>query len=180
MEDPTPASSSETSTERSMTEPSDASHRRPDPGLVTRRLRHERVVSAATLLVGLGVTVRSCQLQHGDLDNMGPGTLPLVLGLFLLGLSTVLLVRPDLSGIEKAEPFLSVKVVGLFGSLGLFVGMLSYFGFIVASIVFGLIFLIGVCRESWWKATIYVVALTLICFALFDSLLDVPLPRWSL
>ena len=160
--------------------PSDAEAVPPDAASAARRLLHERIVSAATFLVGLGVTVRSWQLQHGSLENMGPGTFPLVLGLLLLVFSIALLVRPDRSGLDGTEPFVTVKVLGLFGSLAVFVWMLSYFGFIAASIVFGLIFLIGVCRECWWKAAIYVVVLTTICHALFDSVLGVPLPQWSL
>lgn len=139
----------------------------------------DRVCSGLLLLIGCATLYRSWQLQHGSW-RVGPGTFPMVLAVLLVVLSSLLLFRPaatDAVALDGGR--IGRGVVGLFASVVVYVGLLSKIGFIPSAIAFGIIFLVGVCRESWWKSTLYVVVLTLVCYELFDSVLGAPLPSWG-
>lgn len=140
----------------------------------------DRVVSGILLAVGIAVIYRSWDLQDGTM-GVGPGTFPMLLGLLLTVFSTYLVVFPArrTTGEDGFSTKMILPAAGLFLAVVVYVFLLSWAGFLLSSVVFGVVFLAGVCREPWVKSVVFSMLLSVVAYGIFDYALAVPLPRWG-
>lgn len=119
----------------------------------------------------------------------GPGLLPLVLGIVLIGLTgawvvqTVLQRRSgaeDLDGQQSGERLDRPYVLGVVGGLILLAALMDLLGFqlSMASFLFAELKWLG--RQRWWVAAFVAAVGSVGTFALFDRVLGVQLPLSSL
>jgi hypothetical protein len=110
----------------------------------------------------------------------GPGLLPIWMSGSLLLLSVAYMiesVRKDPIDILSILPHGKglKKVLALFGALALFLAMVNFSGYIIASSV--MLFILFSFDYKWYWASSISVAVTLAVFYVFKTLLNVPLPK---
>jgi len=154
------------------------------PGSLAETLR-PRLGAVAGLVCGLIGTLASWQLPLGTSRLLGPGAVPLLLSLAMVGLSLALFVRP---GSEEAEAddedgglhgVIMVALVALM--VGAFALLLTRLGFLVAgtALMYGL-YAIGEERLVSARALVRAVLTALAAYLLFVVALSVNLPAGSL
>lgn len=109
----------------------------------------------------------------------GPGLLPMWLSGTLILLSVAYMidsVRNDPINIKSMLPHGKGlrKVLALFAALALFLAMVKFSGYVIASCV--MLFILFAFEYKWYWAVSISLAVTLVVFYVFKSLLNVPLP----
>jgi putative tricarboxylic transport membrane protein len=116
----------------------------------------------------------------------GPGLLPLLLGIALLGLTGVWVVQTVLQRSDGAdderpdEPLDRAYVVGVVGGLILLAAVMDLVGFQISMALFLFAELKWLGRQRWWVATVIALVGSVGTFVLFDRVLGVQLPLSSL
>ncbi|MCU4181569.1 tripartite tricarboxylate transporter TctB family protein [Bosea sp. BH3] len=147
------------------------------------RVRH-RLGGAAGILCGLVGAFASMQLPLGNARLLGPGAVPLVLSLAMIGLSAAMLLRP-----AKPEPA-DEEDGGLHGAamVGIVVLLIAAFGFLLTRIGFLLsggllmygLYAIGEERVLSLGALVKAVLSMIAAYLLFVVALSVNMPAGSL
>ncbi|MDQ2081535.1 tripartite tricarboxylate transporter TctB family protein [Xanthobacteraceae bacterium Astr-EGSB] len=125
---------------------------------------------------GAVLVALSLPIPRGEIGNPGPGFLPLVLGLVLVGLGIGCAVRAWRAhvgaGVVLAERKAVVCVVALFGAALAFVP----FGFVPTMAIF-LAVLFGVLASMpWWRAALAGGVASIAVWFWFERLLGLSLP----
>jgi hypothetical protein len=146
-------------------------------------------------VVGVYVAVESRSLGLWTTLGPGPGLLPLILGLALLGLTavwvgqTVVERRRSTEGLEAVpadgdaapeERLDRTYVIGVVGGLILLAALMEVLGFQIAmaTFLFAELWLLG--RQRWWIAASVAIIGSVGIYVLFDRVLAVQLPLSSL
>ena len=124
---------------------------------------------------------RGARLQIGNLSEPQPGFFPFVSGLTLMVLSAILLVR-DWRGHSYQTEFFGDVRPPLFVLLGLvaLVALLAPLGYVAATAILAVILLFVLGVRKVWVFAVAVPPVSVGSYALFDRLLDVPLPAGPL
>ncbi|MBI2529196.1 MAG: tripartite tricarboxylate transporter TctB family protein [Candidatus Rokubacteria bacterium] len=142
------------------------------------------VGGAAFLALASVVCVAAARLSVGTALAPGPGFYPLVLGIALAVPAAVLFVR----GVRRTRtvpaatahvPPGAVLVVA--ADLLVYPVLLTYLGFVVATLVFLVVIFRGVELKRWLPATVTAALITLVAYLVFAYALRIPFPRglWS-
>lgn len=148
-----------------------------------RALIADLVVSALFMLLGLYVSVASVtEYDLVDRGQVGPGMLPLVVGLALMVTSAIVMLRlrggasvetdtelPNLTEAGRALALLILIVVT--------VVVMPIVGAIVSLGVFGLIETMVLERRGWRLGLLTAVLIPALLYLFFELALGVPLPR---
>ncbi|MCV7173727.1 tripartite tricarboxylate transporter TctB family protein [Mycobacterium manitobense] len=167
----------------------DAQAQPPDtPSPVAQRV----LVLAAQLVliaVGLYVAVESRSLGLWTKLGPGPGLLPLILGVALVGLAAAWLVQTVLDRRRAtkswdddgpAEPLDRPYILGVVGGLIVLAAVMELIGFQISMAVFLFAELMFLGRQKWWVAASVALVGSIGVFVLFDRVLAVQLPLSSL
>ena len=130
-------------------------------------------------VTGLGVATLGSSYQVGSLTAMGPGFMPVALGvcLVLLGIA---LFAGELRIAPKTElgfPLRPVLWVG--GGILAWAMLIDVLGFFPASIVQLLFSSFALPQEGWRSVLILALGMTLAAYILFVTLLGVPVPAFG-
>jgi putative tricarboxylic transport membrane protein len=117
----------------------------------------------------------------------GPGLLPMVLGIALLGLTSAWVVQTVLQwrrGAVDDEPSGAqldrTYVIGVVGGLILLAALMNLLGFQISMALFLFAELMWLGRQKWWVSVIAALVGSVGIFVLFDRVLGVQLPLSSL
>lgn len=144
----------------------------------------QRIGGAAGIVCGIVVGYASLQLPLGNSRLIGPGAVPLVLSLAMMGLSAALLVRPAAAEPEDEEDggLHGAAMVGLVALMVAAFGLvLNSLGFLVSAtaLMYGL-YAIGEERFVSLKALVRAVLSATAAYLLFVVALSVNMPAGSL
>jgi putative tricarboxylic transport membrane protein len=138
-------------------------------------------------LTALGLYVASEALSLGLWTELGPGPglLPLLLGIALVGLTGIWVVQTVLErrtgAVERPhEPLDRSYVVGVVGGLLLLAAVMDLIGFQISMALFLFAELMWLGRQRWWLSAAVAVIGSVGTFVLFDRVLGVALPLSSL
>jgi putative tricarboxylic transport membrane protein len=114
----------------------------------------------------------------------GPGLLPLVLGLALLGLTGIWVVQTvlerrrgdDDDEQRSGEPLDRTYVIGVVGGLLLLAATMDLLGFQISMALFLFAELKWLGRQRWWLCAVVALVGSVGTFVLFDRVLGVQLP----
>lgn len=155
------------------------------PGAGGETMLGERIVALVVGALGVMAVWQARQLPS-QATGIGAGTLPGLLGLALIVLAVLLLAssrgaRPAAAAAPENEaavvPGGGKRVAGAVAILALYLALNQAAGFLLATIVFGLLFLGLLFRVPWPRAGAWSVLLSVLVWALFRAFLHVPLPR---
>jgi putative tricarboxylic transport membrane protein len=168
---------------------------RPHGGHARARLP-EHSAQAALIALGIGVAVESVSLGFWTRLGPGPGLLPLLLGVTLVGLAAIWAVqsllaaraatarddsaRVDSAQDDGAEPLDLRYIAVVIGSLIALAALLDLIGFQIAMALFLLLHLRWIGRRGWLLSIGLALAGSVGTFVLFDRVLQVPLPLSAL
>ena len=148
-------------------------------------------IGAQLVLIAVGAFVAFEARSLGLWTSLGPGPglLPLILGLALIGLSLTWLVqtvveRRRTSAVETGEgpgerldrPY----VLGIVGGLIVLASLMELLGFQISMAIFLFTELLLLGKQRWWVAASVALVASIGVFVLFDRVLAVQLPLSSL
>lgn len=140
------------------------------------------------IAVGAYVAVEARSLGLWTSLGPGPGLLPLILGVALVGLSLTWLVQtvverrasaPE-AGASSGEPLDRPYVLGIVGGLIVLAAVMELLGFQISMAVFLFAELVLLGKQRWWVAAAVALVGSVGVFVLFDRVLAVQLPLSSL
>ncbi|MGO1182395.1 MAG: tripartite tricarboxylate transporter TctB family protein [Micrococcaceae bacterium] len=140
-------------------------------------------------VIGLGAfayyTWDATTMPMGQSSMPGPGLFPVIVGVFGLVFSLVVVIDalPKIrQGTQISLPSgrTAKNVAGVMFLLVLFVFGVDLVGAYIASMLFCLLSIKLLSGLPWWKSALYGAAMGFACIFIFDSLLNVSLPRFML
>lgn len=144
-----------------------------------------RLGAVAGVLFGLVGTFASLQLPLGTSRLLGPGAVPLLLSLAMVGLSLALLIKPGADEADEDEEDGGLHGAAMVALVALMIGafalLLTWLGFIVAgtALMYGL-YAIGEEKLVSAKALVRAVLTALAAYLLFVVALSVNMPAGTL
>src|SRR5262245_47043256 len=142
-------------------------------------------VAVVILVFGLVVVFDSYRLgaRWGE-DGPQPGYFPLYVGLLICISSVTVLVRALRNSSLAAESFVSVeelkKILTVLIPTVVYVSLIAYLGFYVASSVYIAYFMWHLGKYSWVKILPVAVGVSVVFFMIFEVWFQVPLPKGPL
>ena len=137
--------------------------------------------------LGLYVAIEAQSLGLWTALGPGPGLLPLVLGVSLLGLTAVWFVqtviqlrRRSLEAQPSEDRLDRTYAVGVVVGLALLASLMDLLGFQISMALFLFAELTWLGRQKWWVSAIIALVGSVGIFVLFDRVLAVQLPLSSL
>jgi putative tricarboxylic transport membrane protein len=164
----------------------------PDASGKTGRLVRRAQVSLGQLglaALGLYVTIEAHSLGLWTDLGPGPGLLPLLLGIALLGLTAAWAVQTILARRRSADDgddhhagewLDGTYVVGILGGLILLAALMDLLGFQISMALFLFVELMWLGRQRWWLSAVVALVASIGTFVVFDRVLGVALPLSSL
>lgn len=154
----------------------------------TGRLARLQVPLGQLGLAALGVYVAVHARSLGLWTDLGPGPglLPLMLGIALLGLTAIWVVqtlvqrRQDTDDKRSDEPLDRTYAAGVVGGLIVLAAVMDLLGFQISMALFLFAELSWLGRQRWWVAGAIALVGSVGTFVLFDRVLGVQLPLSSL
>jgi len=159
-------------------------------------MARDRVAAVVTLLLGIFVIVSGLNMPKAALHSgLGPGAFPLLLGSLLLILGIALFVnagRKKTSGAlakaakaseesdspEESERPQMKRVGGAVLLLVLYLVIMPLLGFVPATIIFSMAYLILLYGQRFIQSILPTVCISVLCYLLFQVVLRVPLPTF--
>lgn len=142
---------------------------------------NERIFSLlppfALLCIGLGSAWIGSGYDIGTLTAMGPGFLPVALGLCLAALAAVLLWLERPSELELKLPLRPVLCIS--AGIVAWVLLAERVGFFPAGLAQVLLSSLALPRQNWIVIGVISAVLTALAYALFVVLLGLPLPAFG-
>lgn len=143
----------------------------------------DQVAAAIGVAGGMLVIALGRRLDFGAWNNPGPGMMPVLLGVFLAGLSAALWImaaRRERSAAAAAGPWSAARVWPVISTLAVllaYAALLDTLGYVVATFLV-LIVLLRVLEPPRWSTTVLSAAVvTAASYGVFVRLLQVQLPR---
>lgn len=139
----------------------------------------DRIFSGVWLCVCIGIAVSIWQMQVPfSYEPVGPKAFPLLLAALMALCSIALIVRPDHQPVD-VNPALVGKGAALIGVLLSYALLFSTIGFVVSTALM-VVAVSRIFQGSWKTSAVTSVTIALVTFLLFDSVLEVSLPRGTL
>jgi putative tricarboxylic transport membrane protein len=138
-----------------------------------------RMCGVIILIIGLAIAWQASLLRLGNFRLPGPGLYPLLLGLLTILLSLFLIIPPGTKrkGGSPLERGTTKRVAGVYAVMLLYLAILEFVGFLLASF-FLLFFLFAVVgRGSLKGAVLRASIVTALAYLLFDVVLKGQLPK---
>lgn len=135
-----------------------------------------KVPLAVTILAALVFHLQMQDMEVGSLTDPGPGFWPRLLIIGIVVTSLIALVADLTDGIEPFELAGTVRVLGGFATLVVFVFVFQSTGAILAGFVFMMLWLKGLNDEPWRLSIILSVVSPVVAYVLFVVALGVRLP----
>jgi putative tricarboxylic transport membrane protein len=130
------------------------------------------------LCLGIGACIGGIRLQIGKLTEPGAGFFPFLGAVALAVLSAILLFQAWLGRSKGAKAFGTLwRPVAMIAGLIAYVAILDGVGYIIATIILGMILLSVMERRRWWADAVVALIIAVGSYILFDSLLGVKLPH---
>ena len=142
-------------------------------------------VAAVILLFGLVVATDSYRLgaRWGD-DGPQPGYFPFYIGLLICISSATILLRALRNSALSGESFVSrgelKKILTVLVPTAVYVGVIAYLGFYVASTLYIAYFMWHLGKYSWIKIVPVALGVSVAFFLIFEVWFQVPLPKGPL
>lgn len=130
------------------------------------------------MIVGSAAGVIAGGYQVGSADDMGPGFLPLVLSLLLVGFGAVIGVRGLKADTGEIPRFAWSTAIGIAFSIACFGPVLERFGLVVAIPALTIASRVAGGDRHWLEIAATSAVLTLFCIAVFVWALNGSLPVW--
>lgn len=128
--------------------------------------------------LGIGACIEGIRLQVGKLTEPGAGFFPFLGAIVLAVLSTILLFQAWLGRSRGAKAFGTLwRPIAMIVALIVYVVILDGAGYIIATIILGMILLSVMDRRRWWADAVVALIIAIGSYILFDSLLGVKLPH---
>jgi hypothetical protein len=131
----------------------------------------------ALLCIGLGTAWMGSGYDVGTLTAMGPGFLPVALGLCLAALAALLLWLEKPAGLVLPLPLRPVLCVS--AGLVAWVLLADRLGFFAAGLAQVLLSSLALPNQKWVMVGIIAVALNIAAYLLFVGVLGLPLPAFG-
>ncbi|RJE79658.1 tripartite tricarboxylate transporter TctB family protein [Paracoccus sp. JM45] len=129
-------------------------------------------------LLGLGVAAYAvAHYDFGSLRRMGPGFFPVLLGIGLAGLGTIIAV-PAFGRTTEARAFAWPETIGVIGSLLLFGLLLNRLGLMGSTAITVLVASSVAPRKGILWRLVLTVVVTALVWVLFVLGLDMSIPVW--
>lgn len=136
-----------------------------------------RLVSLVIALVALIFGALALQLGVGTFDNPGPGMWPLFVAIFVGGSAVALLfTERDAEDYDPLTKRSWLVIVGFLMMAGYILGF-TYVGMTLTSLVFSVIWLRFVARESWPMTWLAGAGFTVAVVGIFAIALRIPIPH---
>ena len=146
--------------------------------------RDDLISGAFWLLFGLVATFLSLQLDIGTAQSPGPGFVPLWTSILLTAFSATLLVTAVRNRannkIDARDPLFHPRVVICLVTLAVYVAIVRYIGFPLASSVMLFIFFGLLEPMRWYWRLFLAVACSALFWFVFHTLLGLDLPKGTL
>jgi putative tricarboxylic transport membrane protein len=142
-------------------------------------------VAAVILLFGLVVATDTYRLgaRWGD-DGPQPGYFPFYIGLLICISSVTILLRALRNSALSGESFVSrgelKKILTVLVPTAVYVGVIAYLGFYVASTLYIAYFMWHLGKYSWIKIVPVALGVSVAFFLIFEVWFQVPLPKGPL
>lgn len=149
-------------------------------GPAVRRINRKDVTGGGLMLVlGIGVVVQSLQYDIGSLRDMGPGYVPLALGV-ILAATGILIIGAGVSAASVA-PATTPRAewrgwICICASMAVFAVLGQYGGLLPATLACVFVAALGDRRNSLLAALVLSLTMTVVCLIVFWWLLRVQLP----
>jgi hypothetical protein len=142
-----------------------------------RRALKDILAGAIFIAFGLAFALGSLGYEIGTPLNMGPGYLPLALGLLLAGLGGMIIVKGFIAGSDEPIGVIEWRAVVLITAALLFFGI-TFRGLGVIGALFGATLLAALARSatSWREAIVIAAGLTVLSILIFIVALQLRLP----
>ncbi len=142
-----------------------------------RRALKDILAGAVFIVLGLAFAIGSLGYELGDPFRMGPGYVPLALGLIQVALGIMVIAKGFIAREGEAIGSVGWRAVGLITAAVLFFG-LTVRGLGVVGALFGATFLSGLARSqtTWREALVIAVGLTILSVVIFIVALRLRLP----
>ncbi|WP_448811763.1 tripartite tricarboxylate transporter TctB family protein [Agromyces bauzanensis] len=136
-----------------------------------------RLSSLVVVLIGVAFLVMSLQLPIGTFQTPGAGMWPMLVSIALIVAAVFLLItEPDGADYEPLTRRTLISVLG-FLWIAAFVVMFQAVGFTFASLIFSVVWLRFLARESWKFTLIASPVFTIAFVLIFSVALGVPVPH---
>jgi putative tricarboxylic transport membrane protein len=150
-----------------------------ETGDFMKQLTGERILGAATVLVGAGAMRHAVTLGFRLNDeDMGVGLFPLIVGgcLVLCGLYQLAAAGRAAQHYRPLDSGQIGQIVRVFAGLVAYAAAMEYLGYMAATFLF-VIFLTRLLGAGSWARTVAMAAVTAVVFALvFQTWMQMPLP----
>ena len=134
----------------------------------------DRIFSLFLALAGLFYGILSCRIEIPfSCDPLGPRPVPLLLAVLLVAFSLLLAVSPRRINLPRAS--LLTRLCWLISILIFYQFSWGYLGFLLSTTL-SLYFLSRLFECSWMQGLMTALILSVICYGVFNFLLDAPLP----
>lgn len=145
---------------------------------MSRFNRKDILAGLAALIIGSAVCFVSLDYRMGTLARMGPGLVPMILGVILM-ISGMIATLIGVRSLERAPALRWRPMIAVTVALVTFALTVERLGFVPASVL--LIFLTGLSEDPpKWKALLVLsVVLTPAAYLLFIVLLGIPAPAFA-
>jgi putative tricarboxylic transport membrane protein len=144
-----------------------------------RKIGIDRVSGVIVLLIGLAIVWQASLLRLGNFRVPGPGLYPLLLGLVTILLSLFLILPPGTTK-KEGNPLhrgTIKRVAGVYAVMLLYLAILEYVGFLIATFLLVLFLFAVVGRGSVKAAALRAFFVTVFAYLLFDVVLKSQLPK---
>ncbi len=134
----------------------------------------DRIFSFFLALTGLLYGILSCTIETPfSYDPLGPRPVPILLAILLVSLSLLLLVYPRRIRLPRAS---TLSRLGWMAAVLVFYQFSwSHLGFLLSTTLC-LYFISRLFRCSWMQGLMTALILSVVCYGVFNFLLDAPLP----
>ena len=135
------------------------------------------IISAALCAIGIFVVTKARAMPYGEATVPGPGFLPMILGVLLIGISVILGIKAFLSKKNTARVQLGHRsMVSILVALVLLAGLLERAGFLPVMTLFVFLSLKTLSSLKVWKCFLWGLAAAFAGYGFFGLLLGIPLP----
>jgi putative tricarboxylic transport membrane protein len=135
------------------------------------------IISGILCALGIFVILQARAMPYGEATVPGPGFLPMILGVLLLGVSLILGIKALLYRGNTACVQLGHRsMVSILVALVLLAGLLERAGFLPVMTLFVFLSLKTLSRLKWWMCLLWGLLAAFAAYGFFSLLLGIPLP----
>lgn len=144
------------------------------------KLRARQDLSAGLMFAGFGAifALGAGSYSIGTLDEMGPGFLPLCVGILLALIGVLLIAKSLIGGLDTVAEFSAPPLLLIIGSICIFAAIFPYLGLVVAIFVLTVVAARASPEFRSSEALLLGAMLAALSAGVFVYGLGIPLPVW--